>query len=212
MPVRLKKPRYGATPSGRGPNKENRPPNVEPVVVVTPPRNNLAAYNAKVKAGLLPPNPPPPRPAASRASKDLQRIIQQIGNEEVDPQTGWTRIVAIIRQLYLKALKGDLRAMALLFERGWGKAVVPVTVDVHAELRELRVQMNLSDADIQADPVLREIFSEDEFGNVDRPVLPDRPDVVERAGLPELVRPGPVSGDSHQLFEPGRMVEDGGGT
>jgi len=98
-----------------------------------------------------------PRLTDRKANRVLSELIQAIGNEIVDPQTGWTRIAAVIRKLYIDAVSGKTPAAALLFERGWGKVPQPVSVDLQAEVTHIvlsALQAGVSPEEVLADPVL----------------------------------------------------------
>lgn len=186
---------------------EPEPREVSPKVVAA-----ITEYNQKVKAGVVE-KPPRGLSATRKANNDLQRYIREIGEEVIDPQSGWTRIGAVIRRLYADALQGKTQAADLLFERGWGKAVQPVQLDVEAEARQLIISMGLSRADIESDPVLRELLTVEgtlidlEPSAVSAPI--ER--VAERTSEVELVRSEPVpDGSNNQLLRPEPVVEDGG--
>jgi hypothetical protein len=98
-----------------------------------------------------------PRLTDRKANRILSELIQAIGSEVVDPQTGWTRIAAVIRKLYIDAVSGKTPAAALLFERGWGKVPQPVSVDLQAEVTHIvlsALQAGVPPEDVLADPVL----------------------------------------------------------
>ena len=98
-----------------------------------------------------------PRLTDRKANRVLSELIQAIGSEVVDPATGWTRIAAVIRKLYIDAVSGKTPAAALLFERGWGKVPQPVSVDLQAEVTHIvlsALQAGVSPEEVLADPVL----------------------------------------------------------
>lgn len=91
----------------------------------------------------------------SREAHQLQELIQQIGSEQIDPQTGWTRIEAVVRKVYAEAMHGKINAMELLFNRGWGRVPMPVKINIQAELSKALAESGLSNEEAQADPLLR---------------------------------------------------------
>lgn len=196
---------------------------VNRVVVVTPPHPNMAESARKQNAakGIIPKDDhelwSDQREAKrmQRANQDLQRLIQDIGQEVVDPKTGWTRIVAVIRRLYAEAMLGRVPAISLLLERGWGKSVVPIQVDVRTELRRIVTESHLTPEDIESDPILRELFETVEGSVLDsQPIgfLSDGESVPAGSCASELVRSEPMSdtGDGDELLRSADMVEDGG--
>lgn len=95
-----------------------------------------------------------------RANRRLQGLIREIGDEQVSEQLTWTRIEAVVRSLYAESLKGKVPAMQLLFERGWGRVPLPVSLDIRTEMLEIMKATGLTPAEIEGDPVLREIMGE----------------------------------------------------
>ena len=95
---------------------------------------------------------------AARLNRQLQDVIQEIGNEVVEPVQGWTRLILIIRRLYSDASLGKTAAAELLFERGWGRVPQPVNLDMQAELLGIIVGSGLTMAEAAADPVLGQLI------------------------------------------------------
>ena len=93
-----------------------------------------------------------------RYAKVLADLIRQLGEEVIDPTTGWTRVVSVIKRLYLNAMAGDTRAAALLFERGWGKVPAPVQMNVRAELIHVITESGLTLTEAWQDPTLRDLL------------------------------------------------------
>lgn len=97
-------------------------------------------------------------PKPSRAdNKLLQQLFQAVGDELVDPQTGWTRITAVVRRVYADALAGKVAQQALVFERYGGKVATPIQVDVKTEITQLlyqSLQSGLRPEELLRDPIL----------------------------------------------------------
>lgn len=93
--------------------------------------------------------------ARSREAHQLQELIQQIGSEQIDPQTGWTRIEAVVRKVYAEAMHGKINAMELLFNRGWGRVAMPVKINIQAELSRALEESGLTNEEAQHDPLLK---------------------------------------------------------
>jgi hypothetical protein len=141
----------------------------EPMIVIRPPRENplkgkptgrpspLSPEQRERGLELLRVERPEKSGLDRKANRVLSELIQAIGSEVVDPQTGWTRIAAVIRKLYIDAVSGKTPAAALLFERGWGKVPQPVSVDLQAEVTHIvlsALQAGVSPEEVLADPVL----------------------------------------------------------
>lgn len=85
----------------------------------------------------------------------LSKMIQDIGEEVVDPKLGWTRVEAVIRRLFNEAMAGKIQAAEVLLDRGWGKVPTPIDIDITGEVRKVVVGAGLSWDDISSDPILR---------------------------------------------------------
>jgi hypothetical protein len=59
--------------------------------------------------------------------ESLAEIVRRIGVEKVSAgEDKMTRIEGLCRIVYGRALKGDIPAAKLIFERGWGAPVQPI--------------------------------------------------------------------------------------
>jgi hypothetical protein len=60
--------------------------------------------------------------------KSLAEAVRRIGDEKVERGTnkGRSRLDVVIRGLFKQANKGNVKAAALLMDRGWGKALQPI--------------------------------------------------------------------------------------
>lgn len=140
------------------------------------PGKTQAEINAEkgMKIVVVPKLPPPPvihdQPTMldkrqhytrnQKLNRQLQDMIRIIGNEEIDHERGWTRIIMVIRRLYADAAMGKTPAANLLFERGWGKVPTPVQMDFRSELLTIIEDTGLTRAEIDQDPVLRMIMTD----------------------------------------------------
>jgi hypothetical protein len=88
----------------------------------------------------------------------LARLIQDVGDEVVDPKLGWSRLEALVRRLYNDAIAGHVSSAELLLNRGWGKVPTPVEIDVSGEVRQLVLQAGVSWDQIAKDPVLKSLL------------------------------------------------------
>lgn len=146
-------------PGVRGPNKKpaellaERNPGTRPIQI---------SYQTRVQAELVPaPDSTLKERKGSRAGRELQRLIQLVGDEEIDPHSvtnHWTRIEAVVRRLYTEAMLGKTSASQLLFERGWGRVPMPVRVDFTTEMARVLDESGLTEDDIQQDPLLRQLI------------------------------------------------------
>lgn len=88
----------------------------------------------------------------------LGRLIRDIGDEVIDPKTGWTRIEAVIRRLFQEALSGKVQSTDLLLERGWGKVPATLDIDMKAEVTHVLEQTGISLEDAFKDPMLKNLL------------------------------------------------------
>lgn len=112
-------------------------------------------------------------------NKQLAEIIRAIGSEQIDPQTGWTRVAVVVRRLYSEAMSGKVDAAKLLFERGWGLMPKPIQVSVRAEIVQHIQEAGLTLAQAWQDPVMREVMETNGL-------------TVDERGLPQLIIDGQV--------------------
>jgi hypothetical protein len=57
---------------------------------------------------------------------NLTDLVRKIAAEPISPGDKRTYIDAIIRSTFKHAHDGDMRAVEIIMERGWGKAVLPI--------------------------------------------------------------------------------------
>ena len=57
---------------------------------------------------------------------NLADLVRKIAAEPVSPGEKMSRIEAIVRSTFKSAYTGDMRAVEVIMERGWGKAVQPI--------------------------------------------------------------------------------------
>lgn len=57
---------------------------------------------------------------------NLTDLVRKIAAEPISPGDKRTYIDAIIRSTFKQAHDGDMRAVEIIMERGWGKAVQPI--------------------------------------------------------------------------------------
>lgn len=78
---------------------------------------------------------------------DLRTLLAKVMSEERD---GLSAAEAVLRSLFNKALKGDVRASEVLLERGWGK--VPNNLDLTSKGNALSAPIiNVNDNGAAAD-------------------------------------------------------------
>jgi hypothetical protein len=160
------KPVRGVRPGVRGPNKRAEEVRREELgmdrVLVIPkvvPRNTNPVATQHLIPGPHPANPANvERSRNQKLNRQLQDLIREIGNEVVDEEKGWTRVIGVVRRLYYDAMQGKTQATALLLERGWGKVPTPIQMDMKAEVLEIMESTGLTQQEIQNDPILREIM------------------------------------------------------
>lgn len=163
------KPVRGIRPGVRGPNKHadeilQEKLKQTPIVIRssaepkprTPAQIAANAYLTPWKPGEDHDRSPSPR--THKLNRQLQGLIQEIGKEIISEETGWTRLEVVVRKLYTDAMSGKTAAVALLFERGWGRVPTPVQVDMRSEVLGLLEETGLTQAELQGDPVLRELI------------------------------------------------------
>jgi len=71
------------------------------------------------------------RKGAPRKLPELDVLLADVLGEE---KNGMTAATAIIKALFAKALKGDVRAAELLLERAYGKAKQPIEGEINANI------------------------------------------------------------------------------
>ena len=62
-------------------------------------------------------------------AKSLAEAVRNMGCEPSGERPGISKLQAVLVALYRKAMKGDERAAALLFERGFGKVTQPMDIE-----------------------------------------------------------------------------------
>lgn len=97
---------------------------------------------------------------SSAIASQIGQMIREIGGEVVDPATGWTRVEAMIRRLYVDAINGKQASAEVLLERGWGKVPAPVQIDLKAEFTAILSSAGLSLEEAMSDPILLQIGKE----------------------------------------------------
>jgi hypothetical protein len=190
------KPVRGIRPGVRGPNRTQAEINAEkmnPGVIIVPqvasprPPSNIAQLQPYQNTAGRPADADTKR--NRQLSQQLQDMIRLIGNEMIDPGLGWTRIIMVIRRLYMDAASGKTQAAALLFERGWGKVPTPVQMDFRAEVLNIIHDTGISKDEIDQDPVLKMIMGETVEGQY-RDILPQPEQRSEPEHSVELSQPG----------------------
>lgn len=161
------KPVRGVRPGVRGPAKKADELKAEEmgvhkvIIIPTVPRSpeNIEKGNANliVPHGRVPVNEDKNR--NRKLNRQLQDLIREIGNEVVPNTEGWTRIITVIRRLYLEAANGKVAATALLLERGWGKVPTPVQMDMKAEVMQIMESTGLTRDELASDPILKELMN-----------------------------------------------------
>jgi len=57
---------------------------------------------------------------------NLTDLVRKIAAEPIAATDKMTRIEAVVRSVFKSAFGGDIRAVEVIMERGWGKAVQPI--------------------------------------------------------------------------------------
>jgi hypothetical protein len=57
---------------------------------------------------------------------NLTDLVRRIGMERVSREDKMTRIEAVVRATYRRAFDGDMKAVDIITERGWGKVTQPI--------------------------------------------------------------------------------------
>lgn len=57
---------------------------------------------------------------------NLTDLVRKIAAEPISSTERMTRMEAIVRSVFKIAFAGDIRAVEVIMERGWGKAIQPI--------------------------------------------------------------------------------------
>jgi len=68
----------------------------------------------------------PGGPGRKPLAGTLAQHVRDIGSEIIDEHSGWTRLDAMIRQLYDDARYGRERSAEVVLSYGWGKPIQPI--------------------------------------------------------------------------------------
>lgn len=77
-------------------------------------------------------------------SVDLTDLIRRVACEKISPSEKTLRITQIVRNTFIEAQGGDMDAVKIIFDRGWGKAVQPIE-----QTGEMKITTrNMTDAEL----------------------------------------------------------------
>ena len=62
----------------------------------------------------------------TRGEINLTDLVRRIAAEPAGKGAKMNRIEAVVRSVFSKAFEGDMRAVEIITERGWGKAVMHI--------------------------------------------------------------------------------------
>ncbi len=57
---------------------------------------------------------------------NLSDLVRKIAAEKAAPGDKRTRIEAVVRATFSRAFNGDMKAVEIIMERGWGKVTQPI--------------------------------------------------------------------------------------
>lgn len=66
------------------------------------------------------------RKGRTRTGTDLSALVRRIGEEPISQTDKRKKIEGLVRIAFQTAAGGDMRALEVIMERGWGKAVQPI--------------------------------------------------------------------------------------
>ena len=66
------------------------------------------------------------RKGRPKGAINLTDLVKRIAAEKVSRTEKMTRIEAVVRATFKRAFDGDMKAVEIIMDRGWGKAVQPI--------------------------------------------------------------------------------------